>query len=109
MFIAGFGCGFYVRDRIFQKQRSRSFVQPPYRQEAAVPRSPGLNRNAQISPLLPDEQDRIQAIATSQARKPNIEQETAPLTPLDFNNVRMRGELRALLELLPRERRTKHS
>jgi hypothetical protein len=44
-----------------------------------------------------------------QPSEPNGEKEIAAPLNLDFNTVRMSDELRALLELLPRERTTKGS
>jgi len=100
MFLAGFGCGFYVRDRILEKRRSRYLVQPIYPPQARP--YPELNRYQEIPPLPLEEPNRDQEVAA-----PDNDRDIAALTPLDFNAVRMSEELRALLELLPREGRTK--
>jgi hypothetical protein len=105
MFLAGFGCGFYVRDRILEKRRSRYLVQPIYPPQARP--YPELNRYQEIPPLPLEEPNRDQEVAAPQPTKPDNDRDIAALTPLDFNAVRMSEELRALLELLPREGRTK--
>ena len=107
MFVAGFGCGFYVRDRILKKRRPPYLFQPEYRQEAPSRLYPEISCNQEIPAPLPEEPNRIQAVTTPQSPKPNNNQYVAALTLLDFNTVRMSDELQALLELLPREGRTK--
>jgi hypothetical protein len=74
MFIAGFGCGFYVRDWVFKRQRPR-FLVAPYQ---------------------------FPATAAPPRRAPERTQEkTEQLAPVDFKTVQMSDELRSLLKLLP--------
>jgi hypothetical protein len=103
MFLAGFGCGFYVRDRILEKRRSRYLVQPISPQPAQ--RYPELNRDREIPPLSPEKPKRVQKVSTPQSS--NLDQDIPALTHVGFDAVRVNEELQALLERLPREGRKK--
>ena len=97
MFIAGFGCGFYLRDRILKKQRSRYVVDP----HVVVPPS-SIPRPTPIQAIAtpPVEPKRVQEIAAKQVRNSNLDI-AAPLPPMDFKKISMSDELRELLSLLP--------
>jgi hypothetical protein len=104
MFLAGFGCGFHVRDRIVEKRRSRYLVQPISPQPA--PRYPELNRDRKIPPLSPEKPNR-QKVSAPQSSK--SDQDMAALTHVGFDAVRVNDELQALLERLPRDGKKKGS
>jgi hypothetical protein len=109
MFVAGFGCGFYVRNRILEKRRSRYLVKPYIVQETAARRHPErdhIRENPSLRPAVPN---RVRSVGGLQPSEPDGEKEIAAPLPLDFNTVRMSDELRALLKLLPPEGRTKGS
>jgi hypothetical protein len=97
MFIAGFGCGFYLRDRILKKQRSRYVVDP----RVGVARSScPCPTPFQAIATPPVEPKRVQEIAAKQVRNSNLDI-AAPLPPMDFKKISMSDELRELLSLLP--------
>jgi hypothetical protein len=82
MFIAGFGCGFYLRDRIAKKQRPRYLVDPPIVRKAAPSSTKKLVRAPE--------------------KMPDMELDKAASPPLlDFKKISMSDELRELLRLLP--------
>ena len=107
MFIAGFGCGFYLRDRILKNRRSRYPVNPYISQEV-VP-SPIIKpaRIQAVAKPPPIEPKRVREVFAPK-RRPNSELDVAaPLPPLDFKKIRMSEELRELLSLLPSDDRQK--
>lgn len=102
MFVAGFGCGFYLRDRILKDRRFR------------YPSNPNISQV--VAPSVITKPDRSQLVARRPAstepkrvheivapkQRPNSEPEVAaPLPPLDFKKIRMSDELRELLSLIP--------
>jgi hypothetical protein len=109
MFVAGFGCGFYVRERILEKQRSRYLVKPYMIQETTARRDSEPVHIREDSPLRPAVPNRVRTVGALQPPEPIVEKEIAAPLPPDFDTVRMSEELRALLKLLPREGRTKGS
>jgi hypothetical protein len=83
LFVAGFGCGFYVRDWVFKRQRQRprhamTTYQAPM---AASPTRPPLRRPQEKTP--------------------------EKLATVDFQKVQMSDELRSLLKLLPPDEKRK--
>jgi hypothetical protein len=98
IFIAGFGCGFYLRDRILKKQRSRYLVDP----RVVLPPS-SISRPTPIQAIAKTpsvEPKRVQEVAAKQVRNSNLDI-AAPLQPMDFKKISMSDELRELLSLLP--------
>jgi hypothetical protein len=97
MFIAGLGCGFYLRDRILKKQRSRYVVDP----HVVLPPS-SIPRPTPIQAIAtpPVEPKRVQEVAAKQVRNSNLDI-AAPLPAMDFRKISMSDELRELLSLLP--------
>jgi hypothetical protein len=76
MFVAGFGCGFYVRDWVFKRQRPR-FSLEPYQSSALAAHAPWSSNRTQ--------------------------EKAEQLAPVDFETVQMSDELRSLLKLFPRD------
>jgi hypothetical protein len=81
MFVAGFGCGFYMRDWVFKRQRAKPAM-TTYKVEMAA-----------ASTWLPLD------------RPPEKKHEK--LATVDFQKVQMSDELRSLLELLPPDEKRK--
>ena len=106
LFMAGVGCGFYVRDRIVEGRGSQ-YLGKYITQEPAARRQPEpdhIQENPSPRPALPD---RTRSVNSPQRSGPNGETELASSSPLDFDPVRVSDELRKLLELLPREGKKK--
>jgi hypothetical protein len=105
MFIAGFGCGFYLRDRILKKQCSRYLGDPHIVQKVA--------RSSVTKPTLvlavakpPPVEPRLVHGIDAPKQVPNSDLDVAaPLPPLDFKKIRMSNELRELLSLVPPDAR----
>jgi hypothetical protein len=76
MFVAGFGCGFYVRNWVFKRQRPR-FSLVPYPSSA------------------------VAAHASWPSNQP--QEDAEQLAHVDFKTVQMSDDLRSLLKLLPRD------
>jgi hypothetical protein len=105
MFVAGFGCGFYLRDRILKKQCSRYLADPHIVQEVArssVTKPARVLAVAKPPPVEPKLIHEIVAPKQVPNRDSNL---AAPLPPLDFKKIRMSNELRELLSLLPSDER----
>jgi hypothetical protein len=106
LFVAGVGCGFYVRDRIVERRGSQ-YLGKYITQKPADRRQPEpdhIQENPSPRPALPS---RTRSVNSPQRSEPNGETEIASSFPLDFDPVRVSDELRKLLELLPREGKKK--
>jgi hypothetical protein len=111
LFVAGFGCGFYVRDRILERRRSQYPVKPYITEEPAARRQPEpepepdhIRKNPSPRAAVPN---RVRSVNVPQRSAPNGITEIKSSLPPDFDPVRINDELRNLLQLLPREERKK--
>jgi hypothetical protein len=106
-FVAGFGCGIYVRYRILEKRRSQYHVEPNIVQETAARRDPERDRNQE--PAGPVVANRLRSVGAPRLSEPNGDRQIAGHLPPDFNTAGKSDELRSLLKLLSSEGRTKDS
>jgi hypothetical protein len=110
LFVAGFGCGFFVRSRILEKRRSQYLVKPyvaPQETAGRRHQEPGhIPANLPTRPAVPN---RVRSVDAPKAAEPNGETEIARSLSPDFDPVNINDELRELLKLLPREGKKKGS
>lgn len=111
LFVAGFGCGFYLRDRILEKRRSQYPVKPYLTEEPVARRQPEpepyhIRKNPLPRAAAPN---RIPSVNGPQRSAPNGEPGIERSSKPDFDAVRISNELRSLLQLLPRDERKKGS
>lgn len=113
LFVAGFGCVFYLRDRIIERRRTQYPVKPYLAEKPVAQRGP--------EPDLELDQIRKKpfpgASAPNGVRSLNVTRRSAAMgdpkidnsSTRDFDPDRISAELRSLLELLPREERKRDS
>jgi hypothetical protein len=110
LFVAGFGCGFYVRSRILEKHRSK-YLAKPYisSKETAAPRHPEPGHIQEAPSLRAAVPNRVRSVDASKPAEPIGKTEVRRSLPLDFDPVNINDELRELLKLLPSAGRKKDS
>jgi hypothetical protein len=109
IFVAGFGCGIYVRYRILEKRRSQYHIEPNIVQETAARRDPERGRNQEIRAPRPVIANPVRSVGAPRLSEPNGDQQITADRPRDFSTVGKSDELRSLLKLLSSEGRTKDS
>jgi hypothetical protein len=106
IFVAGFGCGIYVRYRILEKRRSQYHIEPKIVPETVARRDPERERNQEPA-RRPVVANRVRSVGAASLSEPNGDQQIAGHLPPD--TVGKSDELRTLLKLLSSEGRTKDS